>query len=95
MGLFTEYKREQMRINAYQMPDSMKWENKQLRKIAALASNWEVYTDGRDHYYSIAKPNSGAETSFFGDAAHVRRLIRRGYMRAADLTKLGRRLVLI
>lgn len=93
MGIFTAYNIKQNHINALEMPDCMKHGNKNLRKVAREASNWEIYTDDMKHFYSIAKPGSGCQSSYFGDVAHLRRLMRDDHLQPGQLTRLGRRLL--
>ena len=93
MGLFTEYELRQQKINAYEMPDCMKWENKNMRKVVRENSNWEIYTADMKHFYSIAKPDSGCRSSYFGDVYHIRKLMRDDHIKPSQLTRLGRRLM--
>lgn len=57
-----------------------------------FCSNWDIYADERGTLYSIARPGSGAGSTFFGDVAHVRNLIRAGHF-SATLTEYGRRIM--
>ena len=85
-----EFELKQMHINAASMPLCIG----KLRKVAHAKSNWEYYyaTD-KKCFLSVAKPESGARTSYFGNMSYMRRYIMRGGIRPADLTKYGRRLL--
>ena len=93
MGLFTEYHHRQQKINAYEMPLCMKWDGRNMRKVVVEGSNWEIYTDDMRHFWSIAKPDSGCRDSYFGDVAHIRKLMRQDHIKPGQLTRLGRRLM--
>lgn len=55
-------------------------------------SNWDIYADSKGTLYSIARPGSGASGSYFGDAAHVKRLMKQGYF-SDTLTAYGEKLL--
>lgn len=57
-----------------------------------FCSNWDIYADERGTLYSIARPGSGAQSSYFGDVNHVKNLIRAGHF-WHTLTEYGRRLM--
>ena len=90
MSVFTEYNHRQMHVNAARMPLCIG----KLRKVATEDSNWELYYDTQYHFFrAIAKPESGASDSTFGNIAHVRRCLREGWIKPSALTKYGRRLL--
>ena len=57
-----------------------------------FCGNWDIYADNKGTLYSIARPNSGAGNSYFGDCDHVKYLMRKGYFHDT-LTPYGRQLM--
>lgn len=50
----------------------------ELRLYAKGDSNWDLYQDKNGYLFSIAKPESGAQNSCFGNPDHLKRLTRQG-----------------
>lgn len=57
-----------------------------------FCSNWDIYADKKGTLYSIARPESGASNSYFGDCNHIRNLMRKGYF-TDTLTTYGAELM--
>lgn len=57
-----------------------------------FCNNWDIYADKKGALYSIARPNSGCGSTFFGDCNHIKALIRQGYFHDT-LTEYGRQLM--
>lgn len=57
-----------------------------------FCNNWDIYADNNGHLYSIARPNSGASSTHFGDCDHVKHLIRKGHFHDT-LTQYGRQMM--
>ncbi len=90
MSVFTEYDFRQMHVNAARMPLCVG----KLRKIAHADSNWEYYYNPQGGYcLSVAKPESGCDTSVFGKVSYIRQCVRNGIIKPSALTKYGRRLL--
>ena len=84
-----QYERKQAKIADYKGPLC----RGKLRKVATTNTNWDIYYNAEKGYLeSIAKPDSGARDSIFGDVAHVRNLYKKGSLKWKDFTKYGRRL---
>ncbi len=56
-------------------------------------SNWTLFFDGSS-VWSVARPGSGASSSWFGSLDHIRSLIRKGYYKPENLNAYGRKLVM-
>ena len=56
------------------------------------SSNWDIYADKKGTLYSIARPGSTAESTYFGDKHHIKNLIRQGYFHNT-LTDYGRQIM--
>ena len=54
-----------------------------------FCDNWDLYADAKGHIYSIARPDSGASNSSFGDVRHIKNLMRQGYF-SDTLTDYGK-----
>lgn len=50
-------------------------QNTERRLVIIGDSNWDIYADGNNALWAIAKPNSGAKDSYFGDIHHIKRLM--------------------
>lgn len=89
--MFRQYEVKQRKINAYQMPLCIG----HYRKIATDNSNWELYYDTQYRcILSIAKPNSGAENSWWAcGLPEIRRRVFDGRIKEKNLTKYGRRIL--
>lgn len=57
-----------------------------------FSDNFDIYADKTGHLYSIARPGTGCEGTHFGDANHIRHLMRQGCWRDT-LTEYGRELM--
>ena len=85
-----EFELEQMKIDAYVMPDCIG----NLRKIATQNSNWEIYYNTKYHFCeSVAKTNSGARNSVYGNISYIYKQLKTGHIKKSQLTKYGRRLL--
>lgn len=81
---------KQMHIDASHGPDCLG----KLRKIENGSSNFDIYYDTANNFFmSIAKPNSGCISSFYGDSKHIKKALRNGWIKEHGLTKFGRRLI--
>lgn len=65
-------------------------------------ANWDIYVDGQDTLWAIAKPECpGAEDAYFADKDHIKRLMNEGsfiYKKVTDaglelLSGLGHRFI--
>lgn len=63
-----------------------------LRLFAIGNANWDYYADEKGTLYSIAKPGSKADGTYFGDCAHIRYLQRTTGFNAT-FTEYGKRLM--
>ena len=63
-----------------------------LTLFAVSGSNWDYYADETGTLYSIAKPGSGCQGTFFGDCNHIRHLINEGYWDGI-FTEYGKKLM--
>lgn len=89
-SLWRDLEIKQKKIDAYVMPNCIGC----LRKIAIRNSNWDLYYNTRYGFCeSIAKPNSGASNSIYGNLAYIYRQIKTGTIKPAQLTKYGRRVL--
>jgi len=57
-----------------------------------FSDNWDIYADKEGTLYSIARPGTSCQNSYFGDCRHISRLMRQGYFRDT-LTEYGRELM--
>jgi len=89
MGLWTALEFHQMKLRATPQPSCIG----DLRKIADGDSNWDFYVNRRCTCYAVAKPDSGCDTTYYGDLRYVSRALREGWIKKHQLTKLGRRLL--
>lgn len=81
-----EFELKQMHIDAYVMPDCIG----HLRKIASKNSNWDLYYNARlNCCESIAKHNSGARDSVYGNLSYIYKQLRTGILKKSQLTKYG------
>lgn len=88
--LWRDLETKQKKINAYVMPSCIGY----LRKIAIRNSNWDIYYNTKyDFCESIAKPDSGAENSVYGNLTYIYRQINTGIIKPSQLTKYGRRVL--
>lgn len=89
MGIWTKLAVHQMKVRATTQPNCIG----DLRKLADGESNWDYYVNRRGICYSVAKPNSGCDTTYYGDLRYVSKALREGWIKKYQLTKLGRRLL--
>lgn len=61
--------------------------------IADRGNWWTVYDEERNTFYSVAKPDSGAHDSWYGDMFHVKKLLRTGLMKIEELTEEGKEIL--
>lgn len=76
------------------------WEyakNNLIQITKNTGSNWVIFAERKNKggysLYSVAVPSCGASSSWFGDMAHLARLIVEGYKNIDDLTDAGRELL--
>lgn len=85
-----EFELEQMKINAYVMPECIGCR----RKIVTENSNWEIYYNTKYNFCeSIAKENSDASNSVYGNIGYIYRQLISGRIKRSQLTKYGVRLL--
>lgn len=77
----------------------MKIAGQKAIKFATGASNWDYYFNfpwsdcpKAAYFWAVAKPESGAGTSHYGDIRHVKNMLELGYF-DGELTKAGKRLM--
>ena len=56
--------------------------------VAIGGANWDLYASGNGKLVSIPKPGNDASASYYGDRAHVKKLIANGWF-TSTLTDFG------
>jgi len=96
---------KQRHINASTLPDVLRgrdivgffggvYNHRQFIKICDDNCNFVIYADRITNYcYSVAKENSGCNTTCFGGLDHVKKLYKQNHFKYKHFTKYGRRLL--
>lgn len=88
-----EYEKQLNTANNANMPGTIRRGCRNYSMIANKPGNWCLYFNAKDNIVlSIAKPGSGASDSVYGNIEHIKKQIRRGFLKRSELTRYGERL---
>ena len=88
-----DYEKQLNTANNANMPETIRRGCCNYSMIANPPGNWTLYyCPANNTVLSIAKPGSGASDCIYGNIDHIKKQIRRGFMKRSYLTRYGERL---